>query len=110
DLERLLVDREVAELVLEDDGHFLGILGAQALRHAYPRRTGVEGNIEMMIARQAALGGVLQHPAQHRAQRLLRQQVVAYVVDRHGGCHPRITMNLTLGAPNASESLLATRV
>ena len=88
-LERLLVDAEVAVLVLKHDRHFIGILRAQAPRQAHPRRAGVEGNIKVMLAREAVVGGVLEHPAQHGAQRLLGQQVVTDVIDRHDAvCHP----------------------
>jgi hypothetical protein len=42
--------------MLEDDGHFFGILATQAVRHADTVGLGVERNVEMMVAREAFLG------------------------------------------------------
>ena len=42
-----------------------------------------KGDEEMMLAGQAVLGGVGQHPAQHPAQRVARQHVVSDMIGRH---------------------------
>ena len=61
DLERLVADLQIPELVLQDDGHLLRILLAQPRRQPHALGRGVEGDVEMMLARQALLGGVGQH-------------------------------------------------
>ena len=85
DLEAFLGDREIPEAMLEDDHHLLGILLLQAARQHHARSLRIEGDIEMMLARQAALrehlGEDLAHDA---AQGLLRQRIV---VDRAFGGH-----------------------
>ena len=83
DLETLLVHRQIPELVLQDDGHFFRVLRAQAFGNAHAVAVGVERDVEMMIARQALLGGVGEHVAHHAAQRLLGQEIVADLVG-HG--------------------------
>ena len=74
---------EIPELVLQDDGHLLGILRAQPVRHAHAVGVGVEGDVEMMVAGQALLGRFGEHAAHHAAQRLLGQEIVADLVG-HG--------------------------
>ncbi len=84
DLEMRLGDGEIPELVLQHDGHLFRILLAQARRELHAGRARIERDVEMMLARQAAgLGHVGEHAAHHRAQRLLGQQIVADVIDRH---------------------------
>ena len=57
---------------------------AQPRRELHAGRARVERDVEMMLARQAAgLGHVGEHAAHHRTQRLLGQQIVADVIDRH---------------------------
>ena len=85
DLEAALVHGQIPELVLQDDGHLLGILHAQPVRHAHALGVGVERNVEMMIARQVLLlGDVGEHVAHHAAQRLLGQEIVAEMVGHAG--------------------------
>jgi hypothetical protein len=88
-LEMRVAHRKVPELVLQYDGHFFRILLAQARRDAYARRLRGERDIEMMLARQrAGLRYVCQHASHHCAQRLLRQEIVADVIDAHA-VHPK---------------------
>jgi hypothetical protein len=42
DLESFLVDFQIPELVLQDNRHFVGILGAQAIRQANAVGAGIE--------------------------------------------------------------------
>jgi len=70
--------------VLQDDGHLLGMLCTQPVRHAHAIGQRVEFDEEMMIAGQALFGRVREHAAHHAAQRLLGQEVVADLVC-HGG-------------------------
>ena len=78
-------DDQVPELVLQHDRHFLGILRAAcAADSSHALGAGVERDVEMMLARQAVLGGVLEHRVHDAAQRLLGQDVVADVIDGHG--------------------------
>ena len=73
-------DLQIPELVLQDDRHLVGILLAQAIRHAHAGARGIERDVEMMVARQALLGGVGQHLAHDAAQGLLGQKIVTDVV------------------------------
>jgi hypothetical protein len=41
-------------LVLEDDGHLVGELVLQVIRHLHALQAGAEGDVEMMVARQVA--------------------------------------------------------
>src|SRR5690606_12728480 len=66
--------------VLKDDGHLLRILRAQPVRDAHAHRARVEGDVEMMISRQALFGRLGQYAAHHAAQGLLGQKIVADVV------------------------------
>ena len=75
--------RQIPELVLQHDGHFFRILLAHARGELHAGRAGVERDIEMMLARQPGFRRIGEHAAHHRAQRLLGQQIVADVVDRH---------------------------
>ena len=49
-LEALIGHLQVPELVLQHDGHLLGILLLEALRHRDPIRPRVEGDVEVMLA------------------------------------------------------------
>ena len=53
------------------------------LRQPHAGRRGVEGDLEMMLARQAFLGRVRQHRAHDAAQRRLGENVVADVIVGH---------------------------
>ena len=76
-----LVHDQIPELVLQDDGHLLGILHAQPLGHAHALGGGVERDIEMVVARQAFfLDGLDENAAHHAAQRLLGQEIVAEMI------------------------------
>ena len=77
--------RQVPELVLEDDRHLFRILRQQPRRQLHALGLRHEGDEEMMLARQAMLGGIGQHLAQHAAQRVAGQHVVADMIGRHGG-------------------------
>ena len=55
DLKTAVVDGEVPELVLENDRHALGVILAQPLGDGHAGVTGIEGNIEVMIAGKAGL-------------------------------------------------------
>ena len=59
------------------------MLLAQPRRNLHALGAGIERNVEMMLARQAVLGGVLEHVAHHTAQRILGEEIVADVVDGH---------------------------
>ena len=85
DLEGIVVDRQIPELMLQHDGHGLRILRPHPLGQPHARRRGVEGDLEMVVARQAVLGGVRQHGAHDAAQGRLGEKVVADVIDSHGG-------------------------
>ena len=85
DLERIVADREIPELVLQHDGHRLRILRPHPLGQPHARRHGVECDLEMVLARQAVLGGIRQHGAHDAAQRRLGENVVTDVVYGHIG-------------------------
>ena len=67
--------------MLQHDGHFFGILLAQAIGNPHALRARVEGDEEMMVAGQAACGDVGEHLAHDAAQRVLGEQVVADEVE-----------------------------
>ena len=68
-----------------------------------PSARGVEGDVEMMLARQRALlGGVGEHAAHDAAQRLLGQEIVADLVGHGGYQYFRIRVML---ARRAAESM-----
>jgi hypothetical protein len=66
-------DAKVPELMLEHDGHLLRVLVPQALRQAYARKFGAEGDVEMVLARQPVLAGVHENLAHDSLQRLLHE-------------------------------------
>src|SRR5690606_8858319 len=76
----ILHDLEVPELMLKHDGYFLGILLAQPLGNIDARRVRAEGNVEMMLARQALVARYLQRGADHAAKRLLRHDIVMHQI------------------------------
>ena len=84
DLEALLGDGKIPELMLQDDGDLFRILRAQPLRHAHALGARIEGDVEMVLARQAFLGDVGEHLAHDVAQRLLGQKIVADMVGHDG--------------------------
>ena len=75
---------KIPELMLQDDRHLLRVLRVHPRRQLHARGIGGEGDLEMMVARQALLGDVGEHGAHDAAQRGLRQDVVADMIDRHG--------------------------
>ena len=83
DLEGMLGDREIPELVLEDDRHILRILVHQPRRNPDARRLGGEGDVEMVLAGKAGLGHFGEHFAQDAAKRVLREDVISDQVFRH---------------------------
>src|SRR5476651_2225583 len=72
------------ELVLQNDGHLFRVLRAQPVGNAHAVAVGVERDEEMVVARQAFLGGVAEYAAHHAAQRLLGQKIVADLVGHAG--------------------------
>ena len=77
DRKLLIVDLEVPEAVLDDDRHLVGEALDQMLGDRNARHAGLEGDVEMMAARQpAALLHLAQHPADDVAQGLLHDLVV----------------------------------
>jgi hypothetical protein len=70
--------------VLQDDRHHLGELGQEPLRHAHAIRARLECDVEMVVARQAILGRILEHRLDDAAQRLLGEDVIADMIDSHG--------------------------
>jgi hypothetical protein len=73
DLEAALAHRQIPELVLENDGHFLRIFLAHALRQANARRFGPECDEEMMVAGEPFARGFTQNFADHAAQGILHE-------------------------------------
>src|SRR3546814_2734369 len=83
--ERRLVQFQVPELVLDDDGHFVRILRAQMLRQPHVRMIGAECDVEMMVARQAMPADLDQRLAQHAAQRALDHSDVSQQISHEFG-------------------------
>src|SRR5690606_7822898 len=78
DRKAVLVDRQVPELVLQHDRHFVGKAFAQVLGDGYARRAGLEGDVEVVVAGQRAAAALdrAEHAPDYRAQRLLHDLVV----------------------------------
>src|SRR6185437_2915037 len=87
--------------VLHHDRHLVGIFFAQIVRDIDTRRGGLEGDVEMMIAEEAALGGLAQHAAHDAAQRFLDHLVVPKRFARHA---PSTLFNIS--RPGESGALL----
>ena len=66
-----LVHRQVPELVLEHDLDLVRIHVAEELGHPDAGVVGPERDQEVVLAREAVLGDLRQHPPHHVAQRLL---------------------------------------
>src|SRR6185503_7236434 len=66
-LEFVFTDFQIPELMLEDDGHLVRVLRAQPVRHVHTVGFCVERYVEMMVPRQAFLGRVGEHAADHAA-------------------------------------------
>ena len=77
DLEGVLGDAEIPELMLEDDGHLLRVLFAQAVRQANAGKIRPERDVEMVFARKPVLAGIDQHLAHDTLQGVLHQEIVA---------------------------------
>src|SRR3546814_15146759 len=73
----LLGDLETPELMLQDDGHLARIAFAQNLRNLAVRMSGAEGDVEMVVARQAVSRHMDQGPPHHAAQRIFDHAIVA---------------------------------
>src|SRR6185437_6037430 len=80
DRETGFVDLEIPELVLQDDGHLLGVLRLDPVGQAHALGAGVERDVEVVLAGQTLLRRVGQHVAHDAAQRLLGEKIVADVV------------------------------
>ena len=60
------------KFVLQDDGHFLRVARLQVARDGHAGEFRAEGNVEMVLARQAAAAGMVQRLDRDGAQRFLR--------------------------------------
>lgn len=76
DLEMLRLDLQVPIFVLQHDRHLVGKALVQVLRDGNTRRLSLEGDIEMMVARQPIHRDIAEHAANHSAQRLLHYIVI----------------------------------
>src|SRR5690349_7199586 len=77
DRELVLADLEIPEAVLDDDRHLVRKALDQMLRDMHPRHLGLEGDVEMVAARQAAaLLDLVKDPPDHVAQGLLHDLVI----------------------------------
>ena len=79
----IAIDRQIPELVLENDGHFVGIFLAHRRGDGHARRLRLEGNVEMMIAGQAVASRIAKHLANNRSQGFLNQKIVSNMIGRH---------------------------
>ena len=83
DAEGVFVHRQPPELMLQHDGHFLGVTGQDMGGHLYSGETGAEGDVEMVIAQQAVADGDFQGLADHPAQGVFHHLVVAQRILDH---------------------------
>ena len=82
-VELLFIDFQIPELELQHDRHFLRIPVAQAVGHFHLRMIGAEGDIEMMVARQACRRDRGQHAANDAAQGIFNNDIVAHQIFGH---------------------------
>ena len=81
DREEGLARGQVPVLVLQDDRHLVGILAEQVRRSGHAGRVGLEGDVEVVRARQALRrGGALQGRLDHAAQGVLGHRLIAHLV------------------------------
>ena len=104
--EGLLGHREVPELMLQDDGHVLRILRPHAFGKPHAGRRGAEGDLEMMLAGKAILGDVGKHRAHDAAQGRLREDIVANVIEGHGGRYDERKTDSSLMIKAQTDSVL----
>jgi len=74
--EHVVAWRQVPELVLQHDHHLVGILIEQLARSAHARGGRLEGDVEMVVARQARGCRLLQRGAHDAPQGVLLQRFI----------------------------------
>jgi hypothetical protein len=84
DFELAFVNAQIPELMLQNDGHFLLVLLAQAFGNPYLRMACVEGNVKVMFSRQARLLDPQQGGANNTAQGILGKQIISHHILSHG--------------------------
>jgi imidazoleglycerol-phosphate dehydratase len=67
---------QIPIFVLQNDGHFIGETLHQMHGDVHARRAGFEGDVEMMLTRQAIGRNIAQNPAYHRTQCLLHHVII----------------------------------
>ena len=82
-LERLLAHDEIFELVLQDDGDLVRILGAQKARKARPGMVGVEADEQVVVARESIGRELAQRLLQYPLQCLIDPGLVWIAVVAH---------------------------
>ena len=82
DFEFILANGKVPVLVLEHDGHFVGI-SLRSRSETWTPGYSVESDEEMMLARQAGSLDASQRLPHHPAQSVLRQEVISHQIFRH---------------------------
>lgn len=85
DLEAVVVDAQVPVLVLQHDRHLARVARGDLLGEFHAGRTGVEGNVEMVLTRQPLRLGNAQRLADDTLQGILGEQVIAHQVIGHAG-------------------------
>ena len=69
-------DNEVGKLVLNDDGHFLGVLAFELIRNPGLRMIGLERDVEMVFSGKTLAFGNFQSFDDDVFQRLFNQFIV----------------------------------
>ncbi|MNE78438.1 hypothetical protein D3C80_1748440 [compost metagenome] len=78
-----MLDVEVPILMLQDDGHLVGVFGQDVRRHRDAGRSRLERDVEVVRAGNAVgLGGTFQRRADHAAQGVLGELLIEHLVDR----------------------------
>lgn len=68
-LEALFVDFQISELILQNDGHLLGVLNLKVGWNIHALATGPKLDEEVMLSRQAFLDNSAKYPWNHTAKR-----------------------------------------
>ena len=84
DVKAFLGDLQAPVLMLQDDGHFLRVLLAQAVGNSNAGGIGVKRDIEVMLAGEAGFLDPFQREPHDAAKSVLGQQVVPHLIFGHG--------------------------
>ena len=69
---------QIPELMLQNNGHFIGVGSFQGFRHLHPLCSGLEGDVKMALAWQAFMLYQRERASDNGSERIFDQQLVIY--------------------------------